>query len=85
MLGSESVTNVLLAVATGFTDRARNVIAMSDEVDEAARSVLYGVLQEDADPAQQARRLGDVLRSLGADRALVNECYRVSFSWARTG
>jgi hypothetical protein len=79
MLGSESVTNVLLAVATGFTDRARNVIAMSDEIDEAARSVLYAVLQEDADPAQQARRLGDVLRSLGADRALVNECYRVSF------
>ena len=79
MLGSESVTNVLHALATGYTDRAVNVVAMSDELDEEARSVLWGALIEDQDPPAQARRFGDGLRSLGAPRHLVNECYRVSF------
>src|SRR5450759_2907792 len=79
VLGSESVTNVLHALATGHTDRAVNVVAMSDELDEEARSVLWGALIEDQDPPAQARRFGDGLRSLGAPRHLVNECYRVSF------
>lgn len=79
MLGSEAVTNVLLAVATGFTDRALNVIAMSTEVDEEARSILYKAVNTDHDRSAQARRFGDALRSLGAERTLVNECYRVSF------
>ncbi len=79
MLGNESVTNVLLALATGFTDRAVNVVAMSDEIDEAARAVLWAALTVDEDPSGQARRFGDGLRSLGAPRPLVNECYRVSF------
>lgn len=79
MLSSESVTNVLHALATGHTDRAVNVVAMSDEVDEDARAVLWPALVEDHDPSAQARRFGDALRSLGAERHLVNECYRVSF------
>lgn len=79
MLGNESVTNVLLALATGFTDRAVNVVAMSDEIDEAARAVLWGALILDEDPSAQARRFGDGLRALGAPRPLVNDCYRVSF------
>jgi hypothetical protein len=79
VLGSESVANVLLALATGYTDRAVNVVAMSDELDEGARGILWAALVEDEDPSAQARRFGDALRSLGAPRPLVNECYRVSF------
>jgi hypothetical protein len=79
MLGNEAVTDVLLALATGFTDRALNIVAMSDEVDDSERSVLYKAIVDEADASRQARLFGDVLRSLGADRTLVNECYRVAF------
>jgi cephalosporin hydroxylase len=79
LLGTESLANVLLAVATGFPDRALNVVAMSDELDDADRSALYRVLSDGGDATTVARRLGDVLRSLGADRRLINECYRVAF------
>ena len=79
MLGNEAVTDVLLAVATGFTDRALNIVAMSDEVDDAERSILYKAIVDQSDGSRQARLFGDALRSLGADRTLVNECYRVAF------
>jgi hypothetical protein len=79
MLDSESVANVLHALATGHTDRALNVVATSAELKEDARSVLLAALSDDGGPSAQARRFGDGLRSLGAPRHLVNECYRVSF------
>lgn len=80
MLGNEALSNVLHALATGFEDRAVNVIAMSDEIDEEARAVLWAALVQDGDDrSTRARRLGDALRSIGAPRDLVNECYRVSF------
>ena len=87
MLGSDAVTNVLLAVATDFTDRALNIVAMSGEIDEDARSPLYRAIAEPGDRSTRARRFGDALRSVGADRNLVNECYRVAFytgkEWTR--
>lgn len=70
---------MLYALATGYPDRARNVVATAEEIGEEARATLWGALVEDDDPSAQARRLGDALRSLGASRGLVNECYRVSF------
>lgn len=79
MLGSEAVTNVLHALATGFPDRAVNVVAMSDEINEDERAVLWGALTKDQDRSAQARHFGDALRSLGAERQFVNECYRVAF------
>jgi cephalosporin hydroxylase len=80
VLGNEALNNVLHALATGFTDRAVNVVAMSDEIDEEARAILWSALIHDGDDhSAQARRFGDALRALGAGRDLVNECYRVSF------
>ena len=79
MLGRESVVSVLYAIATGNPDRAAEVLAMSGEIDEAARALLTDALLVDHDPSQQARRFADRLRSLGAPRELVNECYRLSF------
>ncbi len=79
MLSSESLSNVLYALATGNLGRAQNVVATSEEIEEEARAVLWRALAENDDAAGQARALGDALRSLGADRGLVNECYRVSF------
>jgi len=40
VLGSEAVTNILHALATGFLDRAVNVVAMSDEINEDERAIL---------------------------------------------
>jgi hypothetical protein len=79
MLSSDSLANILLAVATGSPDRAADLIATSDEIDPETRSVLGEALMVDNDRSASARRLGDGLRSLGADRHLVNECYRVAF------
>lgn len=79
MLGSESLSNVLYALATGNVGRAQNVIATSEELDEEERAVLWRALVENDGSEAQARALGDALRSLGAGRGVVNECYRVSF------
>ena len=78
MLSGDSVANVLHALATGFPDRAVNVVAMSDEIDEAASvRVLWTALtsshdRSDAGPAIRGRAA--VARR---SASLVNECYRV--------
>jgi hypothetical protein len=79
MLSDEALSNVLHALVTGFPDRARNLVATTGEVDEEARAVLWRAIENDDGAAAQARRFGDALRSLGAGRGLVNECYRASF------
>jgi hypothetical protein len=79
VLSSDSLTNILLAIATGYPDRAHEVISSSEEIDDAAREVLLQALELPSDPSTSARRLGDGLRSLGADRNQVNECYRTAF------
>ena len=79
MLSSEALANILHAIATGFPDRAVNVVAMSDEITQEERAVLWPALTAGKDRSEQARRFGDALRSLGAERHLVNECYRTAF------
>lgn len=79
MLSSESLANLLLEIATGYPDRARDLLETSEEIDGPARTVLIGALATEGDESVLARRLGDGLRSLGADRGMVNECYRVAF------
>ncbi len=79
MLSGNSVATVLYALATGFPDRAINVVAMSEEIDEDERTVLWTALASTDDRSEQARRFGDALRSLSAPRPLVNEAYRTAF------
>ena len=79
MLTGDSLAIVLHAIATDYVDRAVNVVAMSDELDETERGVLWGALTEPGDRADRARRFGDALRSLEAPRSLVNEAYRTAF------
>jgi hypothetical protein len=79
LLSGDSVAIVLHALATGFPDRAVNVVAMSDEIDETERAVLWAALTSSDDRSDQARRFGDALRSLGAPRPSVNEAYRSAF------
>lgn len=79
MLGNHAVTTILFALATGYRDRALNVLAESDEIDEDARGMLWEAITQDEDASRAARRLGDALRCLGAERQVVNECYRTAF------
>lgn len=79
MLSDEALGNVLHALLTGFPDRAVNIVATTDEIGEDERAVLWRAIAEGDGAASQARRFGDALRSLGAGRGLVNECYRASF------
>jgi hypothetical protein len=77
---AESLSTVLYAIATRYADRAKNMVYVSDELNESERQALREVVEDDdAAPAEQARRLGDALRAMDADRDLVNECYRLAF------
>jgi hypothetical protein len=79
VLSREVLSSVLLAVAIGDGERAQEVVATAGDLDGEARSILLEAATPDPDGSRTARRLGDALRSLGADRDLVNECYRVAF------
>ncbi len=72
----ESVATILYALATGFTDRAVDVVAMSDE-SEIQREVLWTALTS-ATTVRTGAPLGDALRSLSAPRPLVNEAHRAA-------
>lgn len=79
MLSSSSVTSILYSIATGYTDRAVELLATSEEISDDERQFLTRAMVADDDCTAQARGLGDALRSLGAERHLSNECYRVAF------
>jgi cephalosporin hydroxylase len=80
VLSGETLATALYAIATGYRDRAKNLIFDSDELDEAERSKLMQIVWDDGASAnEQAGRLGDALREMGADTALANECYRLAF------
>jgi Methyltransferase domain len=79
VLSAESLRALLSALATGYADRAADVVATAEGLDDATRASLAAVLEEVDGASARARRIGDVLRSLGADRNMVNECYRVAF------
>ena len=79
MLSGDSLSALLHAVASGYLDRAQNVIFTSEELEDSEREQLMTALEADNGPAGRARLLGDSLRQLGADRTLSNECYRLAF------
>jgi hypothetical protein len=78
LLSSEEMANVLYALVIGIPGRAAEIIAASDGIDDEEREVLGGALSGGDDVSTQVRRLGDALRSIGAERQLINECYRVA-------
>ena len=79
MLSRSSLTSILYSIATGYTDRAVELLAMSDEISDDERELLTRAVVADDECWAQARGLGDAMRSLGAERNLSNECYRVAF------
>ncbi len=80
MLSAETNANLLHAIATGFLDRAHNIVITTDELDEVERERLRAIVYDEAlDAVAMARRLGDAMREMGASLDLSNECYRLAF------
>jgi hypothetical protein len=80
LFNGETLSALLFALATGYPDRAKNVVLTCAELGEEERGRLWPII---ADPATtvavKAHRLGDAIRELGADWSLTNECYRLAF------
>jgi Methyltransferase domain len=79
VLSRSSVSSILFSIATGDTDHAVELLAATEEISDDERAVLTEAVTAGGGSAAQARRLGDALRSLAAERHLYNECYRVAF------
>jgi hypothetical protein len=79
MFTAESLGNVLLSLATGFPDRAKNMVLTSDELSDDERKLFWEPLTTTDDPAAQARGLGDAIRQGGTNDFFANECYRAAF------
>lgn len=79
MFSGESLSTVLHALALHRVDDASEVVATSGDIDEELRKEILDILDHGDGVSEKSRRIGDELRSRGADRGLVNECYRVAF------
>jgi hypothetical protein len=79
MFTAESLGTLLLALSTGFPDRAKNMVLTSEELSEDERKLLWEPLTTTDDPAAQARGLGDAIRQGGTNDFFANECYRAAF------
>ena len=79
MFSAETLGTLLLSLATGFPDRAKNMVLTSDELTDDERKLLYEPLSTTDDPAAQARGLGDAIRQGGTNDFFANECYRAAF------
>jgi hypothetical protein len=80
LFNGDTLSTLLYALATGYPDRAKNIVYVSEELDEPERERLRPIVEDEtAGAVAQVRRLGDALRELGASRELSNECYRLAF------
>ena len=87
MISATSLIAALHALSTGFADRALNIVATTDELEDGPlRSALYSAITDNERAVDQVRALGDALRDADCDQFLVNECYRAAFylsdSWS---
>jgi cephalosporin hydroxylase len=80
MITGHSLTAMLHAISSGFSDRALNIVVTTDELEDGPlRSALYEAITKNETASAQARALGDAFRDLNLDQFLVNECYRAAF------
>src|SRR4051794_11114919 len=79
MFTAETLGSLLLSLATGYPDRAKNIVQTSDELSDDERTLIWEQLVSSDEPAVQARRIGDGVRSAGQWDFFANECYRTAF------
>ena len=87
MITADTLSRMLHALATGYPDRALNLVLTDEALEEDERRPLYQAIQDGKSPHEQARALGDTFLRLKADQAIINECYRSAFytgeDWAQ--
>lgn len=85
MLDTPAVARVLFAISRGDYGQARRLIAAAPHLEPEQMTRLTSHIVE-GDAAEVARRIGEELAAAGAERDVVNECYRAAFylspSWA---
>jgi methyltransferase family protein len=79
VITADTLSRMLHALATGYPDRALNLVLTDEALEEDERRPLYQAIEANATPHEQARALGDTFLSLKADQAIINECYRAAF------
>jgi hypothetical protein len=79
VITADTLSRMLHALATGYPDRALNLVLTDEALEEEERRPLYQAIESADSPHEQARALGDTFLSLKADQAIINECYRAAF------
>lgn len=79
MLDRSTVARVLYAVSRGDAGHAEDVVQNAAGVDDDLRTRLSRTIRDGRTPESTARALGDELSGVGAEKDLVNECYRAAF------
>jgi hypothetical protein len=79
VITADTLSRMLHALATGYPDRALNLVLTDEALEEDERRPLYQAIQDGKTPHEQARALGDTFLRLKADQAIINECYRSAF------
>ncbi|MBO0925283.1 class I SAM-dependent methyltransferase [Cellulomonas sp. zg-ZUI199] len=79
MLDRTTTARLLYAVSRGDAGHAERLLGAAPDLDEDLRSVLVGLVRDGSTPERTARALGDALNDVGAEKDVVNECYRAAF------
>jgi hypothetical protein len=79
VITADTLSRMLHSLATGYPDRALNLILTDESLEQEERQPLYDAITSARTPHEQSRALGDAFLLLKADQAIVNECYRSAF------
>lgn len=79
MITADTLSRILHALATGYPDRALNLVLTNEALEQEERRPLCDAISGARTAPDQSRALGDAFLLLGADQAIVNECYRCAF------
>ena len=79
MVSQSDLASVLHAIVTGVPERAVIALGHVDDLSAREQGVLASSISPGVGASDNAKALGDALRSLGANRHLQNECYRAAF------
>ncbi len=78
MLNDDDFGNLLVALATGYDDRAKWIFTYGDGLDDQLRSELFRTLEIPA-AEERLRALAEILRGAGASHDVVNQVHRAAF------
>ncbi|GEL97651.1 class I SAM-dependent methyltransferase [Cellulomonas terrae] len=79
MLDRTTIARVLYSVSRSDPAHALQILGETDGIPESQRARLTEVLESGESSVETARLLGDALADEGAEKDIINECYRAAF------